>query len=133
MNEPRWLERPIVDAIHHALIREHGGSHGVRDSGLVDSAIARAQQKWAYDPEADLFHVAAAYAYGLARNHGYIDGNKRIAFAAMAVFLRLNGQRLIAPEVEAYAVMIDVATGELSEEDLARWLRLSCTPREAGG
>lgn len=133
MDEPRWIERAVLDHIHAELIAEHGGSYGVRDSGLIESALARPRQRRAYEPEADLALLAAAYAYGLARNHGYVDGNKRVAFMAAYVFLRANGLELVAPEVEAYAVMIDVATGELPEEDLARWLRLSCRPPDAGG
>jgi death on curing protein len=128
MSEPRWLSRSMVEAMHMALIREHGGSFGVRDHGLGDGALARARQKWACEADADLPMLAAAYAYGLAKNHGYVDGNKRIAFAAMAVFLQLNGWRILSDEAEAYAVTIDVASGELPEADLARWLRASCEP-----
>jgi death on curing protein len=130
VDEPIWLSRAMIDAMHTALIREHGGSFGVRDVSLIDGALARPLQKWAYEEAVDLYVLAAAYAFGLAKNHGFVDGNKRIAFAAMAVFLELNGHRLAADEAEAYAVTIDVASGELSEEDLARWLRASCVAEE---
>ncbi|MDQ3556825.1 MAG: type II toxin-antitoxin system death-on-curing family toxin [Gemmatimonadota bacterium] len=115
--------------MHAELIREHGGSYGVRDEGLIESALARPQQRWAYGgDEVDRADLAAAYAFGLARNHGFVDGNKRVAFIVMYSFLRSNGLHLVAPEPETYAVMIDVATGELSEQDLARWLRASTEP-----
>lgn len=125
MDEPIWLSLHAIQHLHSALIREHGGSHGVRDQGLIESALARPLQKWTYGEGVDLAELAAAYAFGLAKNHGFVDGNKRVAFAAMGVFLRANGLRLVAPEPEAYAVVIDLATGELSEADLARWLRAS--------
>jgi len=127
MREPLWLSRQAVDHIHAQLIREHGGSHGVRDEGLIESALARPRTRFAYG-EPDLAEMAAAYAFGLVRNHGYLDGNKRVAFAAMATFLHANGLRLTASEEEAYVVMIDLATGDLAEDDLARWLRASCQP-----
>lgn len=129
MDEPIGVPLAAIEAIHAELIREHGGSYGGRDRGLIESALARPQQRWSYGgDDVDLADVAAAYAFGLARNHGFVDGNKRVALAAMGVFLRANGFRLAAPEPQTYAVMIDIATGELSEEDLARWLRASCEP-----
>lgn len=129
MEEPIWITLAPAQGIHAEMIREHGGSYGVRDEGLIESAVARAQQRWTYGgDEVDLAALAAAYASGVARNHSFVDGNKRIALAAMGVFLRTNGVRLITPQPEAYAVMIDLATGELSEEDLARWLRGSTKP-----
>lgn len=129
MEEPIWIILPAAEAMHAELIREHGGSYGVRDEGLIESALARPQQRWAYGgDEVDLADLAAAYAFGLAKNHGFVDGNKRVAFIVMYSFLRANGLRLAASEPETYAVMIDVATGELSEVDLARWLRASTEP-----
>lgn len=120
--EPRWLTRVAIDASHAELIRTHGGSHGLRDANLLESAIAR-QQRWTYDTAADLLDLAAAYGMGLAKNHAYVDGNKRIAFQAMYAFLRLNGARLQAPEPEVVTLMLDVATGALDEAGLAAWLR----------
>jgi death-on-curing protein len=90
MPEPIWLSRILLDQMHAELIREHGGSPGIRDANLVESALARPQNKWAYGEE-DIVKLAAAYGYGLARNHGYVDGNKRIGFMAMFVFLYQNG------------------------------------------
>jgi death on curing protein len=129
--EPRWLTREVVEDIHARLIREHGGSYGIRDPGLLDSALMRARNHWGYgDPPGDLPALAAAYAYGISRNHPFIDGNKRVAFMAAYVFLKANGLELIADPDEAYAVMIDLATGELSEGDFARWLGASTRPIE---
>jgi len=129
--EPRWLTREVIDEIHAQLIREHGGSYGIRDSGLLDSALMRARKPWSYgDPPGDLPALAAAYAYGISRNHPFVDGNKRVAFMAAYVFLRAHGLELGAEPDEAYAAMIDLAMGELPEEDFARWLRASTEPVE---
>jgi death-on-curing protein len=121
--EPRWLSREMVGAIHAGLIGEHGGSYGVRDDGLIESALVRPPVPRAYEEGVDLAELAAAYGYGLAKNHGYIDGNKRMALTALGVFLDLNGQELDAPEPEAVGVMEDVAAGALSEPQLATWIR----------
>src|SRR5215212_4446855 len=100
----------MADTIHSELIREHGGSPGVPAGGdeLIESALARPRHKHAYDPAADLAGLAAAYLFGLTKNHGYVDGNKRVGFAAAATFLLLNGSRLTAPEPDAYDVVIGV-------------------------
>ena len=121
--EPKWLTRAMVDVFQIDLIRQHGGSPGVRDGGLIDSALARPLNRFAYETDVDVIDLAASYAVGLAKNHGYIDGNKRVAFMAMYVFLRINGIRLVAPEPDAVRVMLDVATGALDERTLAAWLR----------
>jgi len=128
--EPRWLSRPIVDAIHAAQIREHGGARDVGDEGAIESALARPRNTWSYDAAPDLAALAAAYGYGLCRNHGYVDGNTRVAFLAMYVFLGLNGRDLDAPQTEVVAVMIDGAAGDLGEEGLAAWIRDNLGPRE---
>ena len=128
MKEPKWLTRKVIDAVHAELIHDHGGSHGVRDSGLIDSALVRPQNRWAYEQGCDLAMLAAAYGFGLAKNHGFIDGNKRIALAAIALFLRLNDQKLGAAEPEAVIVMLDVASGELGEDELAAWIRSRMEP-----
>lgn len=131
MVEPIWLALESVRSMHASLIRTHGGSYGERDEGLLESALARPIQKWTYEAESsDLAALAAAYAFGLAKNHGFVDGNKRVAFAAAGTFLLANGLLLTAPEADAYAVMVDLASGELSEEDMARWLRASVEPVE---
>ena len=126
--EPRWLTRSEVDTFHDVEVRRNGGLPGLRDDGAVESALARPQQKWAYGTP-DLADLAAAYGFGLAKNHGYLDGNKRIGFLALATFLDLNGQDLVATEPEAVTVMLGVASGELGEAELAVWIRRSVTPR----
>lgn len=126
---PRWVTRKLVDAIHSEQIDEHGGSHGVRDDALIDSALARPWNRWEYDPKADVFTLAAAYGFGLAKNHGFIDGNKRVAYMAMYVFLGLNRWILEVPEPEVVLLMTDVASGERSEEELSDWLRQNSAPR----
>lgn len=123
MDEPRWLSRRVIDAVHAELIREHGGSHGVRDAGLIDSALARPLHRWTYEESCDLADLAAAYGFGLAKNHGFIDGNKRIALAALLLFLSLNGWKLALSEAEAVALMTDVAAGQISETGLADLVR----------
>lgn len=121
MSEPIWLDKRIALALHESLIREFGGSGGVRDEGLLESALARRQNQAAYgDPS--LPDMAAAYAFGIARNHAFVDGNKRTALMAAYAFLRMNGLRLTAPEVEAVAVIRDLAAGEIDEPELAAWI-----------
>jgi len=119
-----WLEKALVLAIHDRQVAEHGGSAGVRDEGLLESALARPQQLHAYgDPAPDLADLAAALACGLARNHPFIDGNKRTAHVAYRVFLELNGADLVATDEEKYVAMLALAEGKLSERDFAAWLR----------
>ena len=130
MNEPRWLTRRVVLALHRLQIEEHGGSHGLRDSGLLDSALARPRQKHIYEPESDLATLAAAYGFGLAKNHAFVDGNKRVAFVAMYVFLALNGHDLNVPEPEVVSVIEGVAASAIDELALADWLRSSMKPRD---
>jgi death-on-curing protein len=113
----------MLDAIHDAQIREHGGASGIRDVGLIESALARPQQKWSYDKKPDLATLAAAYAFGLAKNHGYVDGNKRVAFLSAYVFLGINGHELEADERDVVDTMELLASGRLSEAKLAEWVR----------
>lgn len=121
MTEPLWLDKRIALAMHETLIRDYGGSAGVRDEGLLESALARPQNQVAYgDPT--LAEMAAAYAFGIARNHPFVDGNKRTALMAAYAFLRMNGLRLTAPEVEAATVIRDLAAGEIGESELAAWI-----------
>ncbi len=121
MTEPLWLDKRIALAMHETLIRDYGGSGGVRDEGLLESALARPQNQLAYgDPS--LAEMAAAYAFGIARNHPFVDGNKRTALMAAYAFLRMNGLRLNAPEVEAATVIRDLAAGEIDEPELAAWI-----------
>ena len=123
MQEPRWVPRIVVDAVHFDQLRQHGGLTGLRDENALESALARPKQKWAYDPEVDLASLAAAYAFGLATSHPYRDGNKRIAFLAMAIFLGLNGFEIEAAEAEVVTVMARLAAGSFDERELAAWLR----------
>lgn len=121
MSDPVWLSRALVEAIQDDLITEHGGSHGVRDAGLLESALARAPNLQSYGtPTFAAF--AAAYAVGLCRNHPFIDGNKRIALAAADVFLQINGRELLAPEAEAIVMTLDLAAGKCSEVEFAAWI-----------
>ena len=120
-----WLEKALVLAIHDRQLAEHGGSAGVRDEGLFESALARPQQLYAYgDPAPDLADLAAALAYGLARNHPFVDGNKRTAHVAYRTFLALNGAELVATDEEKYLTMLALAEGKLSESEFAAWLRV---------
>lgn len=130
MPEPVWLTREMIAAIHSAQIDEHGGSHGVRDEGMIESALSRAPNRYAYATGADLFVLAAAYGFGLAKNHGFIDGNKRIGFMAAYTFLGLNGYDIDAPEPEVVLVMTDLASGNLTEDGFADWLRSHASETE---
>lgn len=130
--EPRWLDRLVVEAVQFDLIRTHGGMPGLRDEHGLESALARPQQRHAYEPAADLARLAAAYGYALAADHPFNDGNKRIAFVTMAVFLGLNGWGIEAPEEEVVTVMVALAAGELGEEELAAWLRSRMVETAAG-
>lgn len=124
MEEPVWLTRLILDTIHSELISEHGGAAGVRAGGgdLIESALARPRHSDASGAP-DLAEMAAAYLFGLTKNHGYVDGNKRVGFAAAATFLLLNGLRLTAPEPDAYAAVIGIVEGRITEEEAAAWIR----------
>ena len=126
--EPTWLDRAILEALHADQISEHGGSHGVRDEGLLESAIARPKQKWHYEPEIDLASLAAAYAFGIAKNHPFVDGNKRAALVAAYTFIAINDFELEAPEPETVSVMLGTADGSISEDDLASWIRSHLIP-----
>jgi len=129
--ERRWVDRVVVEAVHFDLVREHGGMPGLRDENGVEAALARPRQRLAYRPDADLAELAAAYGHGLAASHPFHDGNKRIAFVTMAVFLELNGVGLAATEAEVVTVMLGLAAGELDEDGLAAWLRAGIA--DAGG
>jgi death on curing protein len=125
MNEPVWLDRHGVILLQSESLAQHGGSSGIRDAGLLDSALTRPINKWNYNPAADLAELAAAYGFGLARNHPFVDGNKRIAFIATALFLRLNGYRLSSDPLDEIQTMMNLAAGELSEEEFSMWIRKS--------
>jgi death-on-curing protein len=126
--QPIWIERIVAEAIHFDLLRTHGGIHGLRDEGALESVLARPRQRWIYGRARDLPRLAAAYGFGLARNHPYRDGNKRLAFMVMAVFLGLNGFEIAAVEEDVVAIMFALAAGKLSEAALARWIRSHTIP-----
>jgi death-on-curing protein len=127
--EPIWLSRNLVDAMHTDLIERYGGLAGVLDEGLVESALARPKNLLAHRPASDLAALAASLTFELAKNHGYQDGNKRTAFVAAAVFLRINGVRLVVGEPEVVIAVLCLATDEWSEERYAKWVREHSAPR----
>ncbi len=128
MSAWRWVRREALLLLHDESLAEHGGLPGLRDEGLLDSALARPQHLVAYgDP--DLADLAAAYGVGLAKNHPFADGNKRAAFLAVGLFLALNGQRLVATQADATLTMFAVAAGELDDAALADWIRAHIQPR----
>ena len=120
--EPRWLDEAVALAVHDRQLAEHGGPPGVRDAGMLASALARPVNRWSYG-EDDPCALAAAYAFGIARNHPFVDGNKRSAWVLARLFLRLNGQGLAFAEADALATVLALAAGELSEDELADWFR----------
>jgi death-on-curing protein len=122
VTEPEWLDTDIVLDIHAEQLAIFGGGDGIRDLGLLESALARPLNKFAYG-ETDLAALAAAYAFGIARNNPFVDGNKRAAFGSMIVFLGLNEIDLDVPPQDATAIILEVAAGEIEEDGLTRWLR----------
>lgn len=127
--EPRWVPRLVVEAVQLDQVREHGGLIGLRDENALEAALARARQRWTYDPDSDLPRLAACYAFGISSAHPFRDGNKRISFLTAVIFLGLNGLDLIAPEQEVAGRMWALAAGELDEEAVAEWFRLRIEPR----
>jgi death-on-curing protein len=124
MSEPRWVKESVVIAIHRRQLAEHGGLDGVRDAGMLSSALARPLNLYAYgNPKPDLSALAAAYAYGIIKNHPFVDGNKRTAYVICRTFLRLNGSDIEASDAEKYQTFLGAAEGTISEEQLAEWLR----------
>jgi death on curing protein len=122
MSEPKWITKSQAVRMHAEQLAVFGGPAGIRDEGMLESAINRPVNKFAYG-ETDLASLAAAYAFGLARNHPFVDGNKRAAFMVMVTFLRKNGVPFAPPEALATAAMIALAAGEVDEDGLARWIR----------
>lgn len=123
-----WLSRQVVVSLHDLMIARYGGSDGIRDKGLLESALARPLNLASYgDP--DTADLAALYAVAIARNHPFIDGNKRTAFSALTLFLALNGLELEAPEVEAVTIMLRLAANDISDEDFTAWVRSHATGR----
>lgn len=122
MNEPFWLTRQMIVAIHDEQLAIHGGAGGLRDKGMLESALDRPKNKWSYE-NADLAELAAAYAFGITRNHPFVDGNKRTSLLALYTFLGVNGIDFVVPEAEAAAMILSLAAGEVSEQSLVRWIR----------
>ena len=122
MSEPFWLDVAEVIDMHSEQLALFGGADGIRDQGLLESALGRPKNRWHYG-ETDLAGLAAAYAFGLARNHPFVDGNKRAAFHALVVFLRMNGVNFRPDAAQAAAIILALAAGEVSEESLTRWIR----------
>jgi death-on-curing protein len=128
-----WISKRLALAIHDRQLAEHGGGTGVRDEALLDSALARPQQLFAYgDPPPDLAALAASLAFGLARNHPFVDGNKRTAAVCCEVFIRLNNASLQASDLELYPVYLGLAEGSLGETEFADWLRAHLVSTQQG-
>lgn len=125
-----WIEASVIYAIHEEQLSEHGGSVGVRDVGLLESALGRPRNAAAYG-NPDAFQLAAAYGYGIAKNHPFIDGNKRTAFVATELFLELNGYELTADDTNCVMTMLPVAAGEMEESTFAGWIRTHSAARKS--
>jgi len=128
MQEPLWIKKPAVLRIHARELSIDGGAPGVRDEGLLESALARPLNTFAYDDQAVLFDLAADYAFGIARNHPCVDGNKRTALLACEGFLFLNGYRVVSEKEEKYLMYIWIAAGQISQGEFTDWLKQRATP-----
>ena len=128
MNEPIWLELQAVQVLHDEQLAEHGGSPGVRDAGLLESALARPRNAWSYGQE-DLVALAALYAAGIMRNHPFVDGNKRAGFLSAYAFLYVNGVEIVADEAEVVVQCLALAASEIDEAEFASWLRENVAAR----
>ena len=124
----KWIDKRVLLLLHDESLAEHGGASGLRDEGLLDSALARPLNLAAYE-KADVAALAASYAVGLAKNHAFVDGDKRAGFLATGLFLYLNGRRLIASQSDATISMLAVASGEMDEHMLAEWIRRNIKKR----
>ena len=127
MKEPIWVLDNVVQAVHSLLLAEHGGDTGIRDEALLDSALSRPKQKFSYESKSSVFELAAAYSFGITKNHPFIDGNKRTAFTIGTLFLELNGYKLAAPEAAAAIAFESLAAGNLTEAKLAVWFKEHCS------
>lgn len=128
MKRPIWVERTAILLLHAEALAVHGGAEGIRDEGLLDSALARPLNIQAYEPECDAAALAAAYAFGIIRNHPFVDGNKRTGFLAAALFLEANGFRFVAGEADAIVRTLSLAASEIHETEFAAWLRENVRP-----
>jgi death-on-curing protein len=123
MNEPQWIDQRALLHLHSASLAEHGGLEGVRDEGLLESALNHPRNRFTSEDGCDVFALAAAYGFGLARNHPFHDGNKRIAFLAVGLFLEINDRELVADQMDAIQTMLSLAAGQLTEDSFADWIR----------
>ncbi|MCX7105320.1 MAG: type II toxin-antitoxin system death-on-curing family toxin [Methylococcales bacterium] len=128
MQQWRWIDKQLLIMLHDESLTLHGGASGIRDEGLLDSALSRAHNLANYE-EPDFADLAAAYAVGLAKNHPFVDGNKRVAFLALGLFLGLNGYKLIATQVDATLIIQAIAGGQLLETDFAEWVRTNSSKK----
>ncbi len=128
MDEPIWVEKPELLVVHSRQLAEHGGSDGIRDESLLDSALAKPRNIFAYEDSATLPRLAASYAFGIARNHAFVDGNKRTALVVAEGFLRFNGLKIVAPPEEKYLTFLHLAEGSLGEEEMAAWFTSHAVP-----
>jgi death on curing protein len=131
VDQPLWISKKAVLAMHSEQLTEHGGSDGRRDEKLLDSALAKPLNVFAYADEPDIFRLAASYAFGIARNHAFIDGNKRTALVVSITFLDRNGWDVVAPKKEVYFTFLHLAEGSLSEDQFADWFRKHAVPLQA--
>ena len=122
MKQPRWLLEQTIVAVHSMVLEEHGGAPGIRDEAMLASALNRPLDKFNYEPESTIFELAATYSFGLAKNHPFVDGNKRVAFLAGTLFLELNGLNFTADETDAAFVFERLAAGKIKEASLTKWL-----------
>jgi death-on-curing protein len=128
VNEPLWVSKKAVMAVHNAQLAEHGGSDGIRDETLLDSALAKPLNVFAYADQPDIFRLAASYAFGIARNHSFVDGNKRTALVVSFTFLDRNGWDIVAAKENIYFTFLHLADGSLTEEDLTTWFTKHAVP-----
>jgi death-on-curing protein len=127
MKEPAWVLENVAQAVHSMLLASHGGGSGIREKALLDSELARPRQKYTYEPNISIFVLAAAYSFGIAKNHLFVDGSKRTAFTIGTLFLEINGFHLGAPEPDAAITFEKLASGQLDEAELAGWFETHCS------
>jgi death-on-curing protein len=131
VSEPVWIDKNALLLLHRMGLSRFGGADGIRDEGLLDSALARPLNLYAYEPDSDIVALAASYAFGLVRNHAFVDGNKRAGFLACGLFLELNGLSLRADQADATSAVLALAEGSIGEQEFAAWLRQNVEPAVA--
>jgi death-on-curing protein len=127
-SEPKWISKRALLLLHEESLAEFGGPRGLRDEGLLESALARPENLHAYNPASTLPDLAAAYGFGIAKSHPFVDGNKRAAFLSIGLFLSINGYRMTADQLEAITIMLGIASGTVAESALAAWLTVNIAP-----